>query len=96
VTDGRFIYITRSPPGDIDYAQLPFSLLKKTLESPLLPFPTMQARFSFAKQILAARKKAAAATGQEESAVLAVGAAGMEVQVTRRARKTRQLWKVEG
>jgi hypothetical protein len=56
----------------------------------------MQARFSFAKQTLAARKKAVAATGQEENAVLAVGASGMEVQVTRRARKTRQLWKVEG
>lgn len=56
----------------------------------------MQARFSFAKQTLAARKKTVAASGQEETAVLAVGQAGMEVQITRRARKSRQLWKVEG
>lgn len=55
----------------------------------------MQARFSFAKQIVASRKKATAAQGLEETAVLAAtNGAGIGVQLTRRSRK--KLWKVEG
>lgn len=92
----RFDLLTRTPHTELVpiYTHLPFPLLKKSLESPSLDFPSMQARFSFTKQVLASRKKAGHA---DEHAVLAVtGDDGMQVQVTRRARKNKQLWKVEG
>lgn len=80
------------------YAALPYELFKSCVESPDLPIEAMQERFQFAKKVVAARKKGAAASGMEESVVLAVkdDGDGMGVHVTRKPKRARQLWKVEG
>jgi hypothetical protein len=88
-TDQRFLSL---------YSALPFDLLKFCIESPDLPVPSKQDRFVFAKKVIAQRKKAMAATGMEEIAVLAFkgGVSGMEVHVTRKPKKKTALYKVEG
>lgn len=80
------------------YAGLPYELFKSCVESADLPIEAMQERFQFAKKVVAARKKGAAASGMEESVVLAVkdDGDGMGVHVTRKPKRARQLWKVEG
>ncbi|WVQ78754.1 hypothetical protein IAT38_000841 [Cryptococcus sp. DSM 104549] len=84
----------------IAYAHLPYALFKFCVESPNVPIPSLQERFAFAKRVIAQRKKLAAASPgpqMEESAVLAFrGGDGMEVHVTRRPKKGRQYFKVEG
>lgn len=82
------------------YVPLPFELFKHCVESPELPIPFMQDRFAFAKRAIAARKKRS--TGQagpqmEESVVLALrdDGDGMGVQITRKPKRSRALWKVE-
>lgn len=86
-------------PALVDaYAALPYELFKSCVESPELPIDAIQERFAFAKKVVAARKKGAAASGMEESVVLAVkdDGDGMGVHVTRKPKRVRQLWKVEG
>ncbi|WVQ74493.1 hypothetical protein IAR50_004094 [Cryptococcus sp. DSM 104548] len=81
------------------YSLLPYELFKSLVESPDLPITSPQDRFSFAKKVLAQRKKTAVAgTPQmEENVVLAFrGGEGMEVHVTRRPKKGRTYYKVEG
>ncbi|BEI83452.1 hypothetical protein CcaverHIS002_0400560 [Cutaneotrichosporon cavernicola] len=81
------------------YVPLPFDLFKQCVESPDLPIPFMQDRFSFAKRAITARKKAGGAGQFEESAVLALkdDGDGMAVHITRRPKRSRAaLWKVEG
>ena len=55
-----------------------------------------QKRFAFAKKVIANRKKAAMASQMEEAAVLAMQGDGMAVVVTRKPRKGRSFFKVEG
>jgi hypothetical protein len=57
---------------------------------------SIQQRFSFAKKVVANRRKAVAATGKEEAAVLAMLGNGMAVIVTRKPKKSRNYYKVEG
>lgn len=82
------------------YVPLPFDLFKLCVESPDLPIPFMQDRFAFAKRAIAQRKKRAAGQGaqMEESVVLALrdDGDGMGVQITRKPKRSRALWKVEG
>ncbi|KAL7423934.1 hypothetical protein Q5752_001519 [Cryptotrichosporon argae] len=85
------------------YVALPFALFKHVVESPALPIGSMQDRFGFAKRAIAQRKKrgpaaTAATAAADESVVLALkGGDGMDVHITRKARRARQaLWKVEG
>ncbi|WWD16618.1 hypothetical protein CI109_101047 [Kwoniella shandongensis] len=98
--------LTNDPRLLSTYVNLPYDLFKSCVESPDLPIPSMQDRFQFAKKVLVQRKKltsgasaSASASGppMEESVVLAFsGGDGMEVHVTRKPKKTRALWKVEG
>ncbi|ODN97352.1 hypothetical protein L198_03915 [Cryptococcus wingfieldii CBS 7118] len=81
------------------YSLLPYELFKSLVESSDLPITSPQDRFSFAKRVLAQRKKSAVSgTPQmEENVVLAFrGGDGMEVHVTRRPKKGRTFYKVEG
>lgn len=78
------------------YSQLPFDLFKRCVESDELPMESTQKRFAFAKKVIASRKKAGAAGQMDEAAVLAMQDGGMAVIVTRRAKKGRSLFKVEG
>lgn len=80
------------------YSTLPFELFKRCVESPDLAIQSKQDRFAFAKKVIAQRKKAVAATGMEEIAVLAFkgGDDGMEVHVTRKPKRKTALLKVEG
>lgn len=78
------------------YSQLPFDLFKQCVESPQLPIGSTQKKFAFAKKVIAARKKAAAASQVEEAAVLAMQGDGMAVVVTRKSKKGRNFFKVEG
>ncbi|KAK8861461.1 hypothetical protein IAR55_002281 [Kwoniella newhampshirensis] len=85
------------------YVNLPYDLLKSCVESPDLPFASMQDRFQFAKKVLAQRKKLSGTVSNssgpplEESVVLAFsGGDGMEVHVTRKPKRSRALWKVQG
>lgn len=80
------------------YSALPFELFKRCVESPDLAIQSKQDRFAFAKKVIAQRKKAVAATGMEEIAVLAFkgGDDGMEVHVTRKPKRKTALLKVEG
>lgn len=78
------------------YSQLPFDLFKTCVESTQLPMESTQKRFAFAKKVIASRKKAAAAAQMEEAAVLAMQGNGMAVVVTRKAKKGRSFFKVEG
>lgn len=100
-------FLIRTLPGSVGsnrqalvdaYAALPYELFKSCVESADLPIESMQERFSFAKKVVAARKKGASASGMEESVVLAVkdDGDGMGVHVTRKPKRARQLWKVEG
>ncbi|GMK58591.1 hypothetical protein CspeluHIS016_0600330 [Cutaneotrichosporon spelunceum] len=108
-------FLLRTLPGEINaapqgtlatdprllaaYVPLPFELFKQCVESPDLPIPFMQDRFSFAKRATAARKKAAGTAQFEESVVLALkdDGDGMAVHITRKPKRGRAaLWKVEG
>lgn len=100
-------FLIRTLPGNVGpksqalvdvYAALPYELFKSCVESPDFPIEAMQERFAFAKKVVAARKKGATASGMEESVVLAVkdDGDGMGVHVTRKPKRARQLWKVEG
>ncbi|WVQ94718.1 hypothetical protein IAU59_001798 [Kwoniella sp. CBS 9459] len=100
--------ITTDPRLFSVYSKLPYELFKALIENPELPIQSMQDRFAFAKRVIAQRKKVAASTTaatangnngppMEESVVLAFkGGEGMEVHVTRKPKKSRALWKVEG
>jgi hypothetical protein len=78
------------------YAQLPFDLFKQYIESDNLPIGSTQKRFAFAKKVISIRKKAAGASQMEEAAVLAMQGDGMAVVVTRKPKKARNFFKVEG
>ena len=79
------------------YTHLPFDLFKLCIESPELPIPTTQARFTFAKKAITHRKKLAGSGGMEESVVLAVASDQGAIHVTRKTKRKRMpLWKVEG
>ena len=78
------------------YSQLPFDLFKQYVESADLPIGSTQKRFAFAKKVIAIRKKAAGTSQMEEAAVLAMQGDGMAVIVTRKAKKGRNFFKVEG
>jgi len=78
------------------YSQLPFDLFKQYVESADLPIGSTQKRFAFAKKVIATRKKAAGTSQMEEAAVLAMQGDGMAVIVTRKAKKGRNFFKVEG
>lgn len=61
----------------------------------------MQDRFSFAKKVLAARKKLASSSGSgppglEETVALGFKDGASGVEVNRRVKKGRQFYKVEG
>lgn len=78
------------------YSQLPYELFKQIIESPLLPITPTQSRFMFAKKAISLRKKGAAASGMEESVVLAIGSEQGAVHITRKPKRARTaLWKVE-
>ncbi|OXG45507.1 hypothetical protein C359_00192 [Cryptococcus neoformans Bt120] len=86
-------------PLSITYAHLPYELFKALVESPELPIVSHQDRFTFVKKVLVQRKKIAPSGGpqMEENVVLAFrGGEGMEVHVTRRPKKGRTFFKVEG
>jgi len=78
------------------YTLLPFDIFKHAVESPALPVGVGgdQARFRFAKEAIAARKKQKGGR-DEESVVLAFGKTdgGSAVHVARKMKK-RPLWKV--
>jgi hypothetical protein len=78
------------------YSQLPFDLFKQYVESADLPIGSTQKRFAFAKKVITIRKKAAGTSQMEEAAVLAMQGDGMAVIVTRKAKKGRNFFKVEG
>jgi hypothetical protein len=78
------------------YAGLPFDLFKQCIESEGLPIGSTQKRFAFAKKVIAIRKKAAGTSQMEEAAVLAMENNGMSVVVTRKPKKARNFFKVEG
>jgi len=78
------------------YAQLPFALFKQCIESNDLPIGSTQKRFAFAKKVIGLRKKAAGTSQMEEAAVLAMQGDGMAVVVTRKPKKGRNFFKVEG
>ncbi|WVF66900.1 hypothetical protein IAT40_001643 [Kwoniella sp. CBS 6097] len=104
--------ITADPRLLSVYSKLPYDLFKSLIENPELPIPSMQERFQFAKKVIAQRKKIASASSatngsngasvqvgppMEESVVLAFnGGEGMGIHVTRKPKKSRALWKVEG
>ncbi|WVR03956.1 hypothetical protein IAU60_000955 [Kwoniella sp. DSM 27419] len=95
--------LTSDPKFLTAYLHLPHDLFKSLIESPELPIPSMQDRFAFAKKVIAQRKKVSATAQSapgpqmEESVVLAFkGGDGMQVHVTRKPKKSRALWKVEG
>ncbi|ORX36280.1 hypothetical protein BD324DRAFT_485428 [Kockovaella imperatae] len=75
------------------YCQLPYDLFKLCIESPDLPIGTTQARFTFAKKVIAQRKKLAGANKgasgplMEEMVLLAVGTDSGSVEITRRPKK---------
>ncbi|KAG8883570.1 hypothetical protein FRB98_003069 [Tulasnella sp. 332] len=77
------------------YAVLPFDVFKHAVESPAFPVGSDQARFKFAKEAIAARKKIQGGRESEESVVLAFGKTdgGSAVHITRKMKK-RPLWKV--
>jgi len=77
------------------YAVLPFDVFKHAVESPAFPIGSDQARFRFAKDAIAARKKTLTGRDSEESVVLAFGKSdgGSAVHITRKM-KRRPLWKV--
>jgi len=77
------------------YAMLPFDVFKLAVESPAFPVGSDQARFRFAKEAIATRKKTPAGKETEESVVLAFGKSdgGSAVHITRKMKK-RPLWKV--
>lgn len=96
-------YLVRTLPEQVSepdlataYSQLPFDLFKQYVESNDLPIGSTQKRFTFAKKVIAIRKKAAGTTQMEEAAVLAMQGDGMAVVVTRKAKKGRNFFKVEG
>jgi hypothetical protein len=96
-------YLVRVLPGQVSetdlasaYSQLPFDLFKQYVESNDLPIGSTQKRFAFAKKVIALRKKAAGTSQMEEAAVLAMQGEGMAVVVTRKAKKGRNFFKVEG
>lgn len=78
------------------YAKLPFDLFKQCVEDDELPIGSTQKRFAFAKKVIALRKKAAGTGQMEEAAVLAMQGDGMAVIVTRKQKKARNFFKVEG
>lgn len=71
-------------------------MFKRCVESEQLRIEPTQKRFAFAKKVIANRKKAAAASQMEEAAVLAMQEDGMAVVVTRKPKKGRNFFKVEG
>ena len=78
------------------YAALPYALFKKCVESDKLPIQPTQARFGFAKRVIAQRRKVGTNAGMEETAVLAIQGQMGAVQVARKHKKGRTaLWKVE-
>lgn len=90
---------TLDDPLSVTYAHLPYELFKALVESPELPVVSHQDRFTFVKKVLVQRKKIAPTGGpqMEENVVLAFrGGEGMEVHVTRRPKKGRTFFKVEG
>nr|ODO02502.1 hypothetical protein L204_01238 [Cryptococcus depauperatus CBS 7855] len=83
----------------IAYSHLPYDLFKSLVESSEFPIASHQDRFAFAKKVIAQRKKTAPSIGpqMEENVVLAFrGGEGMEVHITRRPKKGRTFFKVEG
>nr|ODN85210.1 hypothetical protein L203_05162 [Cryptococcus depauperatus CBS 7841] len=83
----------------IAYSHLPYDLFKSLVESSEFPIASHQDRFAFAKKVIAQRKKMAPSSGpqMEENVVLAFrGGEGMEVHITRRPKKGRTFFKVEG
>ncbi|WVW79984.1 hypothetical protein I302_101957 [Kwoniella bestiolae CBS 10118] len=97
--------ITSNPDLISIFSNLPYDLLKLVLEFKEFPFASMQERFSYTKKIISSRKKrinsSSASTpgpGMEESVVLAFKGSdqGMEIHISRKPRKSRHLWKVEG
>jgi hypothetical protein len=96
-------YLVKTLPAQVSesdlataYSQLPFDLFKQYVESNDLPIGSTQKRFAFAKKVIAIRKKAAGTSQMEEAAVLAMHGDGMAVIVTRKAKKGRNFFKVEG
>jgi hypothetical protein len=101
--DRRNAYLVKVLPEQVSetdfastYAQLPFDLFKQCIESNELPIGSTQKRFAFAKKVIAMRKKAAGTSQMEEAAVLAMQGDGMAVIVTRKQKKARNFFKVEG
>jgi hypothetical protein len=88
------------------YSVLSFNTFKEILESPLLGADgggrlSDQTRFSLAKKCVNERKKLSAAAGDadfEETVVLAFGGAtgASNVNIVRRPKQNRKLWKVSG
>ncbi|WWD08895.1 hypothetical protein V865_007009 [Kwoniella europaea PYCC6329] len=92
--------ITTQPEISSIFSQLPYELFKLVLESKEFPFGSMQERFSYTKKIISSRKKYLpnGPGGMEESVVLAFKGSdqGMEIHISRKPKKSRHLWKVEG
>ncbi|WVQ62721.1 uncharacterized protein L199_000869 [Kwoniella botswanensis] len=92
--------ITTQPEITSIFSQLPYELFKLILESKEFPFGSMQERFSYTKKIISSRKKHSPSGpgGMEESVVLAFKGSdqGMEIHISRKPKKSRHLWKVEG
>lgn len=88
------------------YSALPFDLFKAVLESPSLSSEegtslSDQTRFGLAKKCILERKKLQAGkesqSNEEETVVLAFGGGGAgNVQVVRKPKQNRKLWKVNG
>ncbi|WRT65547.1 uncharacterized protein IL334_002492 [Kwoniella shivajii] len=99
----EFPNLTSDPTIISIFSKLPYELFKSIIESPEIPITSMQDRFAFTKKIIAQRKKIASSSGSgnvggmEESVVLAFkGGEGMEIHISRKPKKSRQLFKVEG
>nr|XP_019004712.1 uncharacterized protein I203_02835 [Kwoniella mangroviensis CBS 8507]OCF68173.1 hypothetical protein I203_02835 [Kwoniella mangroviensis CBS 8507] len=92
--------MTTQPEITSIFSQLPYELFKLILENKQFPFGSMQERFSYTKKIISSRKKylPSGPGGMEESVVLAFKGSdqGMEIHISRKPKKSRHLWKVEG
>jgi hypothetical protein len=106
-SDARFDFLIHTLPQRIPppnpqlisiYSQLPYDLFKLCVEHPSLPVGSMQDRFSFAKKVLAARKKSGVGAGSalEETVALGFKDGASGIEVNRKARKGRQFYKAEG